>query len=61
MRIKLDENMPVALAELLRQAGHDVAMVVEEALSGADDPRLMAASTSEKRLLITFDTDFGDI
>ncbi len=61
MRIKLDENMPAALAEMLRQAGHDVAMVAEEALSGADDPRLMTTCTSEGRLLITFDTDFGDV
>lgn len=36
MKIKLDENMPVALAELLRSAGHDVETVRDENLSGAD-------------------------
>lgn len=61
MRIKLDENMPHALAELLRGAGHDVATVPEEALSGARDPSVLRCATAENRLLMTFDTDFGDI
>lgn len=34
MKIKLDENLPTALAELLRAKGHNVATVVEEALGG---------------------------
>ena len=61
MRIKLDENMPRALAELLRSAGHDVSTVPEEALSGADDPPILRKATSERRALMTFDTDFGNI
>lgn len=32
MKIKLDENMPVALAEQLRDLGHDVHTVPEESL-----------------------------
>ena len=31
MRIKLDENLPSALAEMFRAAGQDVTTVTEEA------------------------------
>lgn len=61
MRVKLDENMPAALAELLRSAGHETSTASEEGLSGADDPRVLAAATFEHRLLMTCDTDFADI
>ena len=61
MKIKLDENMPVAFAVLLRHAGNDAMTVSEEGLAGIDDSLLLATAHSEKRLLITFDSDFGDI
>jgi len=61
VKIKLDENMPHALSELLQGAGHDVTTVPEEALGGAGDPSVLRRATSEERLLMTFDTDFGDI
>ncbi len=37
MRIKLDENMPLSLAALLRSAGHNVSTVPEENRSREDD------------------------
>ena len=61
MRIKLDENMPEALAQLLQSAGHNVSTVFGEGLSGAGDPDVLSAAASEGRLLMTFDTDFADI
>ncbi len=61
MKIKLDENLPTALAELLRAKGHDVATVVEEALGGSKDPKVLQAASSEGRMLLTFDLDFADI
>ncbi len=61
MKLKLDENLPTALAELLRHAGHDVCTVPEEHLSGADDPPVLTAATGESRVFLTFDTDFADI
>lgn len=36
MKIKLDENIPLAVAELLRSLGHDVDTVVSEGLTGTD-------------------------
>jgi predicted nuclease of predicted toxin-antitoxin system len=61
VKVKLDENMPSALAERLRSAGHDVATVPDERLGGAADPTVLGAATSEGRLLMTFDTDFANI
>lgn len=60
MRIKLDENLPAALGEMLRVAGHSVATVADEGLVGADD-RILQSATSEARLVMTFDLDFADI
>ena len=61
MRFKLDENLPADLAPHLREAGHDVADAVEEALGGADDPLILDAARKERRILMTFDLDFADI
>jgi predicted nuclease of predicted toxin-antitoxin system len=61
MRIKLDENMPLSLAALLRSAGHNVSTVPEENLSGEGDPLVLETAIKEGRLLMTFDVDFGDI
>ena len=61
MKVKLDENLPRALAELLRANGHDTSTVAEENLRGAADPSILRRATSEGRLLMTFDTDFADI
>lgn len=61
MKIKLDENMPHALAVLLRAAGHDVETVPDENLSGAEDSIVLRCATEEDRVLMTFDLDFADI
>jgi predicted nuclease of predicted toxin-antitoxin system len=49
MKIKLDENMPAALAEHLRVLGHDVHTVPDEGLAGAVDPDVWAAAQRENR------------
>ncbi len=38
MKLKLDENIGRQGAELLRQAGHDVASVVEQGLTATTIP-----------------------
>ncbi|MCX7681847.1 MAG: DUF5615 family PIN-like protein [Anaerolineae bacterium] len=37
MEFKVDENLPVEVADLLRQVGYDVATVVEQHLGGRPD------------------------
>jgi predicted nuclease of predicted toxin-antitoxin system len=61
MKIKLDENMPAALADSLRELGHDVHTVPDEGLAGYSDPDIWAAAQREERLLITQDLDFSNI
>jgi len=61
MKIKLDENMPLALARLLLAAGHDVETVMDENLVGATDELVLRKATAEGRILMTLDCDFADI
>lgn len=61
MRAKLDENLPVEAAELLRTAGWECDTVDEEGLAGADDPIVAARCQAEERVLFTLDLDFADI
>lgn len=61
MKFKVDENLPVAVVEILERGGHDAATVMEQGLSGSSDRRLASIARDEKRAIVTLDLDFGDI
>jgi predicted nuclease of predicted toxin-antitoxin system len=61
MKFKIDENLPVEIAELLINAGHDARTVNDQQLQGAKDPVLINICKDEHRVLVTLDTDFSDI
>jgi predicted nuclease of predicted toxin-antitoxin system len=41
MRFKIDENLPIEIAEILINSGHDAKTVNAERLQGAKDPVLI--------------------
>src|SRR2546423_7426669 len=61
MRFKVDENLPVEVADLLGSAGHDALTVFDQKLSGRPDRTVGDTVRDEKRALITLDLDFADI
>lgn len=60
MRILANENFPRAAVTALRGAGHDVVWARTD-MPGASDEEVMVRAASENRLLVTFDTDFGEL
>ena len=61
MRFKLDENLPVELVGLFREAGHDAVTVLDQNLMGARDSDLASVCMREGRAIVTHDTDFANI
>ncbi len=61
MKFKVDENLPVEAAERLREAGHDVMTVLDQAMGGAPDSDLAKVCRVEERALLTLDLDFSSI
>ena len=59
MRFIVDECTGPAVARWLREQGHDVFSVYDDA-RGAYDDWVIALARSQKRILVTNDKDFGD-
>lgn len=60
MRLKIDENLPPDVADLLRQFGHDAIGVLEQNMGGVPDHELARICQEERRAILTLDTDFMD-
>lgn len=61
MHITVDEDLPTAVATMLRSAGYDAVSVVEQGMSGSTDAELWAVVRAESRFLVTADKGFADI
>lgn len=61
MKFKIDENLPVECAEILRRVKHDAKTVWDEGLQGKADPVIARTCQNEERILLTLDRDFSDI
>jgi predicted nuclease of predicted toxin-antitoxin system len=60
MRILADENVPGPVVRGLRDAGQDVLWARESAAGRSARDRL-ARAQAERRLLVTYDKDFGEL
>jgi predicted nuclease of predicted toxin-antitoxin system len=60
VRLFLDQMFHLDLAVRLRAEGHDVVHVADLARSRADDEEVLQLASSDDRVLITRDGDFGD-
>jgi predicted nuclease of predicted toxin-antitoxin system len=60
MRLLANENIPFDLVRALREDGHDVLWIRNEA-PGSADSEVLALAQEEERILLTFDKDFGEL
>ncbi len=61
MQFKIDENLPIEIADLLIHAGHNARTVNDQQLQGEKDTVLIDTCKREERVLVSLDTDFSDI
>ena len=60
MHLLADENVPNLVVEYICSRGHDAIWIGEKA-PGISDQEVLSLANVEKRTLITFDTDFGEL
>lgn len=60
MKFIVDESTGTTVARYLRDAGHDVVIVVES-MPQASDRDILLKAASENRIVITNNKDFGDL
>ncbi len=60
MRLLINENIPLASVAALRDVGHDVTSITELS-PGISDEAVMAIAHEEKRIVVTFDRDYGEL
>jgi predicted nuclease of predicted toxin-antitoxin system len=61
MRFIVDECLPIRLTHALIDGGHDAIHVVGCGLGGAPDTKVMEHAAAENRVLVSADTDFGEL
>lgn len=61
MRFLVDECLPTRFAQILAGSGHDAAHISDLGLLGAADEKIMAAAVQDDRVLVSADTDFGEL
>lgn len=60
MQFIADENFPLPSVRLLTAAGHDIVAVASN-LPGISDEVVLERAVQERRILLTFDSDYGDL
>lgn len=60
MRFLANENVPLASVNLLRQAGYEIAAIIQDS-PGAKDLDVLTRAANEQRIVLTFDRDYGEL
>jgi predicted nuclease of predicted toxin-antitoxin system len=60
MRFLANENFPLPSVRLLREEGYDVASITEDS-PGIEDIEVLARAVDEQRVILTFDSDYGEL
>lgn len=61
MRFLIDESADARLAPYLRSLGHDVKAVAADYAPSLEDAEILAIAHRERRIVITFGRDFGEL
>lgn len=61
MRFLADMGVDVRVVAWLREQGHEATHLREEGLQRLPDPEIFQKAISERRILLAFDLDFGEI
>jgi predicted nuclease of predicted toxin-antitoxin system len=61
MRFLVDMGVDVRVAEWLRSEGHDATHLRDQGLQRLPNGEIFQKAASEKRTVLTFDLDFGEI
>ncbi len=56
-----DENIPFELIQWVKQRGLSISSIVEEQLFGIDDIDIIHKAYGERKIILTQDSDFGQI
>ncbi|HXC03621.1 MAG TPA: DUF5615 family PIN-like protein [Bacteroidia bacterium] len=60
MKFLSNENFPLSSSLFLRQNGHDVVMIGLD-FKGITDQEVIALANLQKRTILTFDADYGEL
>jgi len=60
MRLLANENIPLASVRRLRALKHDV-LAVAETMPGSSDVEVLHLAGDERRIVLTFDRDYGEL
>jgi len=55
-----NENFPLTSVKILRDAGYNVESILEK-VPGAKDLEVLKKAKKEKRIILTFDRDYGEL
>jgi predicted nuclease of predicted toxin-antitoxin system len=61
IHVKIDEDLPIQMAEVFAQHGYKTATVIEQGWQGLSDEQLWPRVQQEGRFLVTADKGFADL